>query len=253
MKNEAIEVSLSRVFFRMLIGFFSGLAGTMILGIVLFVAWGVVGDTIQSITFSPSDSLNPAFENTEVHPLFLNFITLAIFLAALAGTLCYGTMICKSEDKEDKMTTTLTHIFIGNLVILVMILPLYYATSGMEAKIGIMLSTIVHSIMAVLYTAMVMEILQDQRHLMVNLFGVIFGIILFCWISTFVINNFSIFIFLTLPLLLSMVSAGATLVMMFYNWIIKIYGEDFMDVEKKYGKDYKKEKEDESILDYNDI
>lgn len=243
------NVGLSKAFFRMLIGFFSGLVGTMILGIILFVAWGAVGDSIQEVRFYGTDNLNPAKEDTQVHPLFLNFITLAIFLSSLAATICYGAMISQSEGRQEQLSTTLTHIFVGNLVILVLILPLYFATSGMETQTGIILSTIIHSIMACLYTYMIMEVVQETRYISVHLFGVIFGIILFSWIATFTMQNLSIFVFLTLPLLLMMIACGSTFAQMIYNWIRRVYGEDFLSIEKRYGNDYRTKQDDALSLE----
>mgnify|MGYP001019963386 CR=1 FL=1 len=247
--DQNLHIGLSKVFFRMLIGFFSGLIGTMILGIILFIAWGVVGDTIQEVRFSPSKSINPAQENTEVHPLFLNFITLAMFLSSLAATICYGAMKSNSEGRQATLTTTLTHIFIGNLVILVMMLPLYFSASEMDNQTGIVLSTIVHAVMACMHTYMSMEIIHEDKHLIVHLFGVIFGVALFCWISTFVISNLSVFIFLTLPLLLSMIAGGSTIVQMFYQWIQAVYGEDYLHNNRKFGGDFANEQTDEVSFD----
>ncbi|MCF7905810.1 hypothetical protein K9L63_01310 [Candidatus Gracilibacteria bacterium] len=243
--KDRANLTVSSIFSRFLIGFASGFIGSIVLGIVLFFSWSVVGDIL-----SPSDVSPTEFGITigsQTHPLFLSIITLGVFLAALVGNIAYALLSTIIEEKYTQRSTVITHIFFGNLVILLLILPVYLTSSRAFGPTGIALSSILHLIVTAFLTFLVLEILHQSKYLLVNTYGIILGILLFFFLGGILVgqSNGTLVLILSLPLLLGMIALGNRAVEVFYSWMYENYGRDFLNTDTKFGSDYG-EKEDPS-------
>ncbi|HEY5714049.1 MAG TPA: hypothetical protein VIT68_01740 [Candidatus Gracilibacteria bacterium] len=246
--NQTDPVTLSTAFIRLFLGLGSGLVGTLILAIILFLSWNIVGEFITQATIANSDT-GIMTEAPEVHPLFLNFITIAIFLSGLGATITYGVLISVVEERYPHRATMLTHVFVGNLVILIMMLPIYFFSSRIGVQNGILMSLFVHAILITIFSYLSMAITNQSQHLLMHTYGIVWSVVIFCFALSFIVDkNIAILVFFTFPILLAATGFGTATTEMFYQWISKIYGIDFLNADKKYGNDY-----EEEALSYDDL
>lgn len=232
--------SVASIFFRFLMGFGSGFIGTVVLGIILFLSWNIVGETL-----SPSDVIKNEFginiSDNQTHPLFLSIVTLAVFLATMSANIAYVLLSSITEEKYARRSTTLTHVFFGNLVFLLFALPVYLISSSLFGPEGIAISALLHVTLTILFSFLVTEALHQSKYFIVNLYGALFGIILFTFVGNiFVSDNTTTLTLLALPLLLGCICLGSRFMEVLYAWLVQTYGTDFLNVDNQFGRDYGK-------------
>jgi len=239
MENQTrSNLTLASIFSRFLVGFASGFIGSIVLGIVLFLSWSVVGNTL-----SPTDVASPELGmNTgqQTHPLFLSIITLAVFLSTLVGNMAYVFLITVVDEKYIRRSTALTHIFFGNLVTLLFMLPVYALASRTFGSSGVAMSAILHLVITSFLTLLILEVLHQSKYILVNAYGIFLGVILFFVVGSLLIGSSSstLVLLLSLPLVLGMLAFGNRTAEVFYAWIYKSYGSDFLNIDTKFGQDY---------------
>jgi hypothetical protein len=230
--------TIPSIFSRFLIGFGAGFIGTLVLGLMLFLSWKVVGETL-----SPSDVIKNEFGITitdnQTHPLFLSIVTLSVFLAVMAANIAYVFLSSIVEEKYIRRSTTLTQVFFGNLVFLLLMLPLYVISSSNFGPSGIAITAVLHAVFTAFFSFLVTEVLHQSKYFIVNLYGTIIGIIFFVFCANMlVINNATTLTLLALPILLGFTALGNRLAEVLYAWLINTYGTDFLNVDTQFGKDY---------------
>jgi hypothetical protein len=143
--------TIPSIFSRFLIGFGAGFIGTLVLGLMLFLSWKVVGETL-----SPSDVIKNEFGITitdnQTHPLFLSIVTLSVFLAVMAANIAYVFLSSIVEEKYIRRSTTLTQVFFGNLVFLLLMLPLYVISSSNFGPSGIAITAVLHAVFTAFFS-----------------------------------------------------------------------------------------------------
>jgi len=230
--------TLSKIVTNFFTGFGSGLVGTAVFGIIILLSWSIVGDTL-----SPTDIVKNEFgvqiNNVQTHPLFLHFITLAIFLGILVGNLAFVFLSATSDARYTNKTTLITHVFFSNLVLLVFMLAGYVTFSNLFAAPGVAAAAIIHMILSVLFSFFTLEFVNFSRHLFVSLYGILVGIILFLIAgAVFLAGNASLLAFLSLPLLMGFVLMGNSVIQAVYGWMYANYGIDALNIETRFGEDY---------------
>lgn len=234
------ESPVATTFFRFMTGFGAGLAGTIVLGLIVFLTWSIVGDVL-----SPSDTQETEFgiqvKREGAHPLFLYSVILAIFLATLAANIALAFVSSVVEEKYKSRSTAITQIFAGSLLLLFFFLPVYLIGNGFYGPSGIAFAGLFHSICLAIFTFFVMEIIAGTRYILVNLYGIILGITLFFFFGIMFSGQAAVIVFLTLPLLFGFLGAGNGISEGVYNWFFHTYGSDFLNIEKRYGDDYGQE------------
>ena len=242
---------VSTTFFRFMTGFGSGLAGTIVLGLIVFLTWSIVGDVL-----SPSDVQETAFgiqlKRDGAHPLFIYAVILGIFLANLAANIALTFVSSLVEEKYAARSTAITQIFAGSLLLLFFFLPVYLVGNGFYGSSGIAFAGLFHSMCLAIFTFFAMEVIAGTRYILVNLYGIILGITLFFFFGIMFSGHPAITIFLTLPLLFGFLGAGNGIAEGVYNWFFHTYGSDFLNLEKRYGDDYGKNEVEADEID-NDL
>ncbi len=239
MKNlNQTDITFPSIFSRFLVGFGSGFIGTIVLGIVLFLSWSVVGETL-----SPSDVVKNEFGisvQTESHPLFLSIITLAVFLATLASNISYVLLATMVDEKYSRRSTALTQVFFGNLVILILMLPAYAFSNQFFGQLGGSITGVFHLTLGTFFSFFVLEALHQSKYLIVNVYGMILGLILFFLIAGSLANSQSTAsaFLLMFPVLLGSMAIGNRIGEVLYLWMYQNYGKDFLNVDTKFGSDY---------------
>lgn len=239
---------ISTTFFRFMTGFGSGLAGTIVLGLIVFLTWSIVGDVL-----SPSDVQETEFgiqlKRDGAHPLFIYAVILAIFLATLAANIAQAFVSSLVEEKYSARSTAITQIFAGSLLLLFFFLPVYLVGNGFYGSIGIAFAGLFHAICLAIFTFFIMEIIAGTRYILVNLYGIILGITLFFFFGIIFSGHTAIVVFLALPLLFGFLGAGNGIAEGVYNWFFHTYGSDFLNLDKRYGDDYGKTESEADEID----
>ena len=235
--------ALSKILGDFAIGFGAGLVGTATFGIVVFLSWSVVGDTL-----APTDVIRNEFgvqiNQAGTHPLFLHFITLAIFLGILAATVSLVTITGITDSRYKHRTTTLTHVFFSNLVILILMLPAYIMFSNLFVAEGVAAAALLHAIFAAIFSFFSLQFVHLNRHLIVSLYGVILGMVFFLCVTAMMLRGNSSFIaFLALPLLMGSLLGMDSLAQSIYGWVYKRYGVDWLNINTRFGDDYSEKKD----------
>lgn len=234
---------ISIIFFRFLSGFGAGMVGSIVWGIILLFAWSVVGGVLSdTVSNDVAAGLAPA--GSQIHPLFLYIVFLAVFLASLATTLSYVLIANAIESKYQARATSITHVFFGNLVILFFVLPVYMLGNVVHDAVGVGMAALLHVFCSGIYTMFVLEIIAGTKRPLLHLYGILLGIIIFFCFGMFIFDgNITIGTFLALPLLFGLFGAGNGISEGVYMWLARIYGNDFLLSEKLYGEDYGKSEE----------
>ncbi len=232
------DITFPSIFSRFLVGFGSGFIGTIVLGIVLFLSWSVVGETL-----SPSDVAKNEFGisvQADTHPLFLSIITLAVFLATLAANISYVLLATLVDEKYSRRATSLTQVFFGNLVILLLVLPAYAFSNQFFGQMGSAFAGVFHLVVGTFFSFFVLEALHQSKYLIVNVYGMILGLVLFFLIGGALSSSQSTAsaFLLMFPVLLGAMSLGNRIAEVFYLWLYRNYGNDFLNVDTKFGSDY---------------
>ena len=240
MKSTLLKpVSFLDIFIRFFAGFGAGVAGAVILVIILFLGWGIVGSTL-----SPADAVTNEFGVSTVvegtHPMFVYFVVLAVFLGILAGNLSYILMSTLISEHYEFRTTLLTDVFFGNLVLLILMIPVYAMMNSYFGYTSIGAAAVIHAILAAILSFFTLEIINWSKYLLVNLYGLLMGLILFTIVAILFFSNKTIFAFFVLPLLFGFLAMGNALAQSIYEWYYRTYGNDFLNSETRFGDDYGK-------------
>ncbi len=238
-KGKFVPINtLSAIFFRFFGGVWAGASGAIIMGIVLFLTWSIVGDTL-GVSEATKNEFGAYADGEKTHPLFMSIVLLAVFLSGLVSNLIFSLINSILVERYPLRSTTLTHVFLGNLTILVFMVPLYLLVGSFYGPQGIAFAAISHALLSGLFTYFAIEILSTSPYIFISLYGAVLGIILFLFVGSFFSNlNPTILSFLVLPLLLGFLNAGNAIVEMFYFWFSKTYGIKFLETDKRFGSDY---------------
>ncbi|MCF7830579.1 hypothetical protein K9M41_01095 [Candidatus Gracilibacteria bacterium] len=238
MQNDYTTGSTASLFSRFIIGFGAGFLGTVVLGIIIFLTWEIVGDTLSATEVAQSE-FGVGLQKDKAHPLFLSIITLAIFLSTLVANLSHVFLSTIVDAKFKRRSTTLTQVFFGNLVILFLMLPIHLLASRELGPNGMAVSGVLHVILSTFFSTFVLEALHQSKYLIVNVYGTVLGIILFFFLNLMFLNaNPAMMVLLVLPLLFSMIALGNRIAELFYAWLCRNYGTDFLNIDTKFGEDY---------------
>jgi len=238
MKSTLLKpLSFLDIFIRFFSGFGAGVAGAVILLIVLFAGWSIVGSTLSPAEITTNEFGISQMEEG-IHPLFIYFVVLAVFLGVLAANLSYILISTVVSEHYAFRTTLLTDIFFGNLILLILMIPVYAMMNGHFGYTSIGLAALIHAILSSLLSFFTLEIINWSKYLMVNLYGLLVGLILFVIVSILFFSNKTIFAFFFLPFLFGFLAMGNALAQSIYEWYYRTYGNDFLNSETRFGDDY---------------
>lgn len=238
-KEKFVPVNtLSAIFLRFGGGFWAGATGAIIMGIILSFTWTIVGEILSPMEQS-GDEFGKYMEGESVHPLFMSIVLLAVFLSSLVSNLIYSLINSIIADRYPLRSTTLTHVFIGNLTIFVLMITIYLTLGSVYGAQGIAVAAISHAVLACIFTFFAVEILSNSPYIFISVYGAILGLIMFLFAGSFLATfNPTVLSLLTLPLLLGFLNAGSGIVEMFYFWFSQTYGIKFLETDKRFGSDY---------------
>lgn len=251
-KQILSKMTLPNVFFYTLVGLSSGLLGTMVLGLILLLTWSIVGDVLMPTNQQTTTEFGEILSHKQnTHPLFLSVVIWGVFMATLAANILHTILITSIEERYTARATCLTQVGMGNVIILLLILPVYIMVSSKYGANGVAIAALIHSTLSVIFSTLTLEIINLKKYILVTMYGVMAGLILFffCFI-VFGNNSPTVMAFVALPLLLGMMAFGKGLTQLIYFWFTDTYGNDFLEVDKRFGSDYGR---DEVVTEKDDF
>jgi len=249
-KQILTKINLPSVFVGSLVGFAAGLLGTMVLGLILLLTWSIVGDVLMPTVDQTTSEFGEILSHRQnTHPLFLSVVILGVFLATLAANILKTFLNTSIEEKYTAQATCITHVGIGNVVVLLMMIPVYIVVSGNYGATGVAIVALIHSCLSAILSVLTLDLISLKKYVLLSVYGLMSGMVLFFLsFNMFGGNNPTVLAFVALPLLLGTMSLGQGLFQLLYFWFADTYGNDFLDIDKRFGSDYGREE----VVEEND-
>ncbi|MBI5754794.1 hypothetical protein HZA41_01080 [Candidatus Peregrinibacteria bacterium] len=226
---------------RILSGFLGGIGGTIMMATIFLVS---------------SSTLKPIFQpdGTEktVGGLFIFIFMGMIFLGIMAANMMVTILSAISErGKYSRLNSALYQIFIVNVIIFILLAPMYVMVSGA----GLMVAGYIagfHAIISAIASVMILELIGNPSHALIGVYSVVLGllglagfIVLTFFALAMTSNPAGVILFVGLPLLWTLLSTAGAFSDLLYKFIYSLYGVDFLRTDVSYGRDVVGGEEDE--------
>ncbi|MFC1599397.1 hypothetical protein ACFL3T_00025 [Patescibacteria group bacterium] len=220
---------------------FAGLGGGILGSVVLLVIY-ILSVSIVAPVLNPMETGSATGgEFAEISPLFIFILMGMIFASTLAANLIAPFLISLTQgEKYKRVTTSLFQIFIVNIVVFVILSPIYLFSQGlgfeyMSYAAGLQIA------FSVLASALVFEIIANMKYALLGVYSTIFAVLLGIALNIMVYTvagNATILLFIALPVLWGGVGFMFGIVGLIYQWIVKTWGTDYLSTFQDYTKDY---------------
>lgn len=218
----------------------AGLAGGGIGALILLVISVLAAAIIAPIT-------NPAEVTEGISPVFVFVVSIMAFLASTASDILSVLFLSLTErEKYSKTPTAIYHIFILNVVLFILMVPVYFIATSAKTELSIFIIAL-HIIISSQASAMIMETVSNSKYSLIGLYGVTFSIVL----STAILfglyggTSAAIVLFMALPVVWGSIGLVYGIFAMIYGWVVDVYDKDFLSLDVDYGTDYGKAVESE--------
>jgi len=229
--NEKRPITFSLFFLRLVSGILGGSAGTLAAFVIYFIM----------LSFVPTGD-----ENTSIS-------VFVIILMAFVGTLVANivtTLLVSFMDslKYNRGKTMVTHVFIFNMILFVLSVPLYV----IGASVGILMPIVaLHFLLSAFVTALVMEVIAGGTYALLGVYSAtvaIFITIVMAFVFITVSDSELLITLAAMPMVWFMLQLIGGLAELLYDTFVTLYGVDFLSTETDYGdkqEDSEKEMEQE--------
>lgn len=225
---------------------------TFLLRVLSGVAGGVLGAVVLVVIYLVASSMLPAVNDIQgegiISPVIIFLLLIMVFLSSTAGNILSTFLLGLTErEKYKRNASTLTQVFTVNLIIFLLMVPVYFLTASMGIEAVAYVVT-VHMIIAAQVSVLIMEIVSNYRYSLVGVYGTTFAVVVaiaILFILARVLGNAPILIFLALPVVWGSIALVGSLVTVIYGWLAGVYDKDFLSTQTMYGDDYGKEVESE--------
>jgi hypothetical protein len=213
---------------RLLSGITGGVAGTLAAFIVYFLL----------LSFIPAGE-----EATSLS-------TFTIILMAFVGTLIANTITAvmltfMDSQKYSRRKTIITHVFLFNLILFFLTIPLYMLAAPLDIVIGV---AALHFLLSAFVSALIMEILAGYEYSLLGIYGVSLGVFISIGFAFIALATGGSSLFITLgamPIVWFILMVVGGLVELIYDNFLRYYGVDALNVETDLGGDTEVEPTDE--------
>lgn len=239
---------LSTLLLRALGGLGGGLLGTGLFVVIAFLGAGILGSAFGANT-----------DGGTIHPLFVFVFLAMIFLGSCAANVL-GPLFAGLADREKytHLSSSLAQIFIANVVILVVVAPVYMivSTFNPEFLTGVAALQILVSAFA---SALILEIVAQYRYALLGVYSTAFAVLassgVYFLFYGFSSGNPLILLFIALPVIWLSITLFGGVLEWVYGLVYKLYGMDFLSSVMKYGRDVRwtTEAEDEATEEQHDV
>ena len=176
--------------------------------------------------------------------------TFTIILMAFVGTLIANTITAvmltfMDSQKYSRRKTTITHVFLFNLILFFLTIPLYMLAAPLGIVIGV---AALHFLLSAFVSALIMEVLAGYEYSLLGIYGVSLGIFISIGFAFIALATGGSSLFITLgsmPIVWFILMIVGGLVELIYDNFLRYYGVDALNVETDLGGDTEIEPKDE--------
>jgi len=235
-ENQPPQFTFLSLITRTLSGLGGGILGSVVLLVIYILSVSVVAPVLNPVNLSSATNEIP-----EISPLFVFILMGMVFASTLAANLISPFLISLSQgDRYKRVTTSLFQIFIVNIVVFVILAPIYLFSQGlgfefMSYAAGLQIA------FSVLASALVFEIIANMKYALLGVYSTIFAVLAAIAVNIMVytmLGNATILLFIALPLLWGGVGFMFGIVGLIYQWIVRTWGTDYLSTFQDYTKDY---------------
>jgi MFS family permease len=212
---------------RLLSGIVGGIAGTLALLIVYFALLAIVpqGDSSTISVF-------------------------VMILMAFVGTIVANTIVAimvtfLDNDKYFRRKTTITQVFLFNLVLFFLTIPLYFLGISLDVANGI---AALHFLLSAFISALIMEVLAGYAYSLVGIYSTALGIFVAIGVAMGLLTldiSTTALTFTAMPAVWFILQVVGGLTELIYDNFLRLYGVDALNANTDIGGDNEIEKKDE--------
>jgi len=215
---------------RLFSGIVGGAAGTLALFIVYFLMSSLVP---QGDTEGPSS-------------LTMFVVIIMTFVGTLIANTITGVMVTFMDNtKYTRRKTTIVHIFIFNLILFFVTIPLYMIGSALDISNGV---AAVHFLLSAFITALIMEVIAGAEYSLLGIYSTALGMFVSIAIALAMmaagVRPISI-MFAAMPAVWFILQVVSGFTELIYDNYVKLYGTDFLNIQTDLGGDKEIEKGDD--------
>lgn len=226
--KEKRPLSATLFALRLLSGITGGVSGMLIAFVVYFIM----------STFIPSGN--------EASSLSFFAIIVMGFTATLSANTITALMLTfMDHEKYSRRKTTITHVFLFNLVLFFLSIPLYLIAIPLNITIGVVS---LHFLLSAYVSALIMEILAGYEFSLVGVYSSSLGIFVSIGLALLLLSTNVSQLVVTLgamPMVWFILEFVGGFVELVYDNYLRFYGVDALNVETDLGGDTLAEKEEE--------
>lgn len=232
------QVSLFTLFAKTFLGLCGGIFGSLIL-LLIFLA----SSSILQPVLSPADATTD-----QVNPIFIVILMAMIFATSLISSMLAPWLLSYTERlRYPRMVTATYQVFIVNLIIFAFTAPIYLSTSTNSLEFTAYAAGL-QIIMVCLSSALIMEILNDQKYPLLGVYTSVIGVLIATAINLFLfqmLKSATVLLFAALPITWATIGFFQAAIAMIYYWYYLNWGNDFLASSTSYGTEYAGVEEEE--------
>ena len=217
---------------RLLSGITGGIGGTLVALVLYFIM----------LYFVPVGG--------EVTSLSAFAIIIMVFVATLsANTLTAAMVTFMDNEKYSRRKTTITHVFLFNLILFILTIPLYIIGISLDISIAI---AALHFLLSAFISALIMEVLAGYEYSLLGIYSSALGIyisIAFAFIILIGDISQALIIFGAMPAVWFILQTVSGFVELVYDNFLRLYGVDALNVQTDLGGDTEVEKDEDEEED----
>ncbi|MFC1810115.1 hypothetical protein ACFLZH_01310 [Patescibacteria group bacterium] len=241
-ENQIPQFTFLSLITRTLAGLGGGIVGTVVLLVIYILSVSIVAPVL-----APAGD-----EGATLSPLFIFILMGMIFASTLAANLIAPLFISfTGRGKYQRVTTSLFQLFIVNIVVFLVLIPIYLFSTGIGLEF-MSYAAGLQIVFSVLASALIFEIIANYRYALLGVYSTIFAVLLAIAFNIMMYQatgNATILLFLALPVLWGAVGFMFAVVGMLYQWVVKTWGTDYLATFQEYSKDYGITEEVQEVID----
>ncbi len=228
MEQEKRPLTFSLFFLRLLSGIIGGSVGTLALFIVYFIMINVM----------------PKAEGVSSMSLFV--IIVMTFVGTLtANTVTAAMVTFMDNEKYNRRKTIIMHIFLFNLVLFFLTIPLYLLGTLSKITNGI---AAIHFLISAFVSALIMEVIAGYKYSLLGIYSTALGVFVSIGIALLMMAGAvpSITImFVAMPGVWFILQLVGGITELIYDNFVKFYGVKALDIQTDIGGDEELEPKEE--------
>lgn len=228
------HMSFFTLVLKTLAGFAGGVAGTLVL-LLIFLS----SSSILQPVLSPAIATEAA--SGEPSPLFMVVLMAMVFATSIVSSMLSTLLLAYTErERYTRIATTMSQVFIVNIVIFAFVLPIYLTTSTTHLQLTAF-AAILQVILSSMASAMILELIHDHRYALIAVYTTILAILVASGINFFLYfmsGNATITLFAAQPIIWGLIGFSQSAFAMLYYWIYQTWGSDFLANSANFGGDY---------------